>query len=39
MNGPTLLLKGLLHEIFGPVYWTVWMHVGLNKNRFRFFQF
>ncbi len=32
-------LKGLSHEIFGPVYWPVWMHLGLNKNRFRFFNF
>jgi hypothetical protein len=30
-------LKGLSHEIFGPVYWPVWMHKGLNKNRFWFF--
>ncbi len=29
-------LKGLSHEIFGPVYWPVWMHLGLNKNRFWF---
>jgi hypothetical protein len=27
-------LKGLTHEIFGPVYWPVCMHIGLNKNRF-----
>jgi hypothetical protein len=32
-------LKGLSHEIFGPVYWPVWMHLGLNKNRFWFLNF
>jgi hypothetical protein len=32
-------LKGLSHEIFGPVYWPVWMHIGLNKNRFWFLNF
>jgi hypothetical protein len=32
-------LEGLLHEIFGPVYWPVWMHLGLNKNRFQFLNF
>ncbi len=32
-------LKGLWHEIFGPVYWPVWMHIGLNKNRFWFLNF
>jgi hypothetical protein len=32
-------LKGLSHEIFGPVYWTVWMHLGLNKIRFWFLNF
>ncbi len=31
--------KGLSHEIFGPVYWAVWMHLGLNENHFRFFNF
>jgi hypothetical protein len=35
----TFFLKGLSQEIFGPVYWPVWMHLGLNKNRFRFFNF
>jgi hypothetical protein len=24
--------KGLLHEIFGPVFWAVWMYLGLNVN-------
>ncbi len=32
-------LKGLSHEIFGPVYWPGWMHLGLNKNRFWFLNF
>ncbi len=32
-------LKGLSHEIFGPVYWPVWMHLGLNENRFWFLNF
>jgi hypothetical protein len=35
----TKTLKGLSHEIFGPVYWPVWMHLGLNKNRFWFLNF
>ncbi len=29
-------LKGLSHDIFGPVFWTVCMHLGLNVNRFWF---
>ncbi len=33
------LLKGLSHEIFGPVFWPVWMYIGLNKNRFWFLNF
>jgi hypothetical protein len=33
------ILKGLSHEIFGPVYWPVWMHLGLNKNCFWFLNF
>jgi hypothetical protein len=33
------VLKGLSHQIFGPVYWPVWMHLGLNKNRFWFLNF
>jgi hypothetical protein len=32
-------LKGLSHEIFGPVFRPVWMHVGLKKNRFWFLNF
>jgi hypothetical protein len=31
--------KGLSYEIFGPVYWPVWIHLGLNKNRFWFLKF
>ncbi len=30
------LLKGLSHEIFGPVFWPVWMYLGLNVNRLWF---
>jgi hypothetical protein len=26
-------LKGLSHEIFVPVFWPVWMYLGLNMNR------
>jgi hypothetical protein len=32
-------LKGLSHEIFGPVFWPVWMHLGLNRNRFWLLNF
>ncbi len=32
-------LKGLSHEIFGPVHWPVWMHLDLNKNYFWFLNF
>jgi hypothetical protein len=32
-------LKGLLREIFGPVFWAVWMHLGLIVNRFWIFNF
>ncbi len=32
-------LKGLSHEIFRPVFWPVWMHLGLNVNRLWFFNF
>ncbi len=35
-NSQRKLLKGL---IFGPVYWPVWIHLGLNKNRFWFLNF
>jgi hypothetical protein len=34
-----LHLKGLSHEIFGPVFWPVWMYLGLNVNRLRFLNF
>jgi hypothetical protein len=34
-----LILKGLSHEIFGPVSWPVWIHQGLIKNRFWFSDF
>ncbi len=33
------LLKGLSHEIFRPVFWPVWMHLGLNVNRLWFKNF
>ncbi len=29
-------LKGLSHEIFRPVFWPVWMRLGLNVNRLWF---
>jgi hypothetical protein len=29
-------LKGLSHEIFRPVFWPVWMHLGLTVNHLRF---
>ncbi len=29
-------LKGLSHEIFRPVFWSVWTHLGLNVSRFWF---
>jgi hypothetical protein len=32
-------LKGLSHEIFMPVFWPVWMHLGLNVNRLWFKKF
>jgi hypothetical protein len=31
--------KGLSHEIFGPVFWDVWMYLGLNVNRLWFLNF
>jgi hypothetical protein len=34
-----LSLKGLSHEIFGPVFWPVWMYLGLNVKRLRFLNF
>ncbi len=40
VNSPARFpLKGLSQEIFGPVCWPVWMHLGLNKNRFWFLNF
>jgi hypothetical protein len=35
----TDILKRLSHEIFGPVFWPVWMYVGLDVNRLRFLNF
>jgi hypothetical protein len=32
-------LKGLSHEIFGPVFLAVWMYLGLNVNRLWFLNF
>ncbi len=32
-------LKGLSHEIFGPVFRAVWMSQGLSVNRLWFFNF
>jgi hypothetical protein len=32
-------LKGLSHEIFGPVFWAVRMYLGLNMNRLLFLNF
>jgi hypothetical protein len=32
-------LKGLSHEIFSPVFWPVWIHLGLNVNRLWFYNF
>ncbi len=32
-------LKGLSHEIFRPVFWPVWMRLGLNVNCFWFYNF
>jgi hypothetical protein len=29
-------LKGLSHEIFGPVFWAVGIYLGLNVNRLWF---
>jgi hypothetical protein len=33
------VLKGLLHEIFGPFHWPIWMNLDPNKNRFWFLNF
>jgi hypothetical protein len=38
-SGSSLHLKGLSHEIFGPVFWPVWMYLGLNVNRLWFSNF
>jgi hypothetical protein len=32
-------LKGLAHEIFWPVFWPVWIHLGLNMNCLWFLHF
>ena len=32
-------LKGLSHEIFGPVFWAVRMYLDLNVNRLWFLNF
>ncbi len=32
-------LKGLSHEIFDPVFWAVWIYLGLNMNRLWFLNF
>jgi hypothetical protein len=32
-------LKGLSHENFSPVFWPVWIYLGLNGNRFWFLNF
>ncbi len=32
----SLYLKGLSNEIFRPVFWPVWMRLGLNVNRLWF---
>ncbi len=37
--GYIFVLKGLSHEIFGPVFWAVWMYLGLNVNRLWFLNF
>ncbi len=37
--GQAVPLKGLSHEIFGPVFWAVWMYPGLNVNRLWFLDF
>jgi hypothetical protein len=35
----TSYLKGLSHEIYGPVFWAVRMYLGLNVNRLWFLNF
>jgi hypothetical protein len=39
ISGDTVTLKGLSHEIFGPVFWAVRMYLGLNVNRLWFLNF
>ncbi len=39
IKGASSCLKGLSHEIFGPVFWAVWMYLGLNVNRLWFLNF
>jgi hypothetical protein len=34
-----ITLKGLSHDIFRPVFWPVWIYLGLNGNRFAFLNF
>ncbi len=37
--GTKIYLKGLSHEIFGPVFWAIWIYLGLNVNRLWFLNF
>jgi hypothetical protein len=39
VSSNVLFLKGLSHEIFGPVFLPVWMYLGLNVNRLWFLNF
>jgi hypothetical protein len=32
-------LKGMSHEFFWPVFWPVWIHLGLKMNRLCFLNF
>ncbi len=34
-----VILKGLSHEIFRPVFWPVWIYLGLNGKCFSFLNF
>jgi hypothetical protein len=34
-----LLLKGMSHEIFGPVFWAVGMNLSLNMNHLWFLNY
>jgi hypothetical protein len=36
---PRTILKGLSHEIFGPVFWAVRMYLGLNITCLWFLNF